>query len=80
MATAYYLKKEGGREGPKEVVRRLKEKRHVVSTAVGKYETVLAYHALVVRERGREGAEEMVVEETATTTTTTTRVTRRKGK
>jgi len=77
MATAYFLKKEGGREGPKEVVRRLKEKRHVVSTAVGKYETVLAYHALVVREGGKEGGEEMVVEETATTTT---RVTRRKGK
>ena len=76
MATAYYLKKEGGKEGPKEVVRRLKEKRHVVSTAVGKYETVLAYHALVVREGGREGVEEEVVVEE--TTTTTMRVTRRK--
>ena len=76
MAAAWFLKKEGGKEGPKEVVRRLKEKRHVVSSAVGKYETVLAYHALVVREGGKEGGEEVVVEET-TTTTTTTRVRRK---
>ena len=82
MAAAWFLRKGGGREAPKEVVRRLKEKRHVVSTAVGKYETVQAYHALVVKEGGKEGeGDEVVVEErTRTRTTATTSVTRRKVK
>lgn len=49
MTAAYYIKKHKGKVHPREVVKRLKEKRHVVSSAVSKYETVLEYHAQVVR-------------------------------
>lgn len=51
MALCWYLKQDPSKH-PTEVVRMLKSKRHVVSTAVAKYETVTTYHQMIAREGG----------------------------
>jgi protein-tyrosine phosphatase len=51
MAACFYMKKHA--KEPKEVVTWLKAKRHVVSMAVAKYETVVKYHEHVQQSGGK---------------------------
>lgn len=52
MTACFYIKQRRGEGTPKEVVTELKQKRHVVSTAVARYEVVQEFHAHVVRTHG----------------------------
>lgn len=53
MAACFYLKEKKGEANPHEVVKELKQKRHVVSTAVAKYTVVQEFHAHVVSTHGK---------------------------
>lgn len=55
MTACFYIKQRKGAADPHEVVRELKRKRHVVSTAVAKYEVVQEFHAYVVRTHSAAG-------------------------
>lgn len=52
MTACYYIYQRKGAAHPHEVVQELKRQRHVVSTAVAKYEVVREFHAHVVSSTG----------------------------
>jgi protein-tyrosine phosphatase len=54
MTACFYIKQRKGEAHPHEVVRELKQRRHVVSTAVARYQVVQEYHAHVVSMHGKE--------------------------
>jgi atypical dual specificity phosphatase len=58
MTACFYISRRKGKADPHEVVRELKQKRHVVSTAVAHYEVVQEFHAHIVRiHAGTDGSD-----------------------
>lgn len=57
MTACFYIKQRKGAADPQQVVRELKQKRHVVSTAVAKYEVVQEFHAHVIRTHSAAGGD-----------------------
>lgn len=55
MTACYYIKQRKGEVHPHEVLRELKQKRFVVSSAVARYEVVQEFHRHVVSTHGNGG-------------------------
>lgn len=52
MAACYYIKQRKGEAHPHEILRELKQKRFVVSSAVARYKVVQDFHSHVVSTHG----------------------------
>jgi hypothetical protein len=55
MTACFYIKQRKGEAHPQEVLRELKQKRFVVSSAVARYEVVQEFHRHVVLTHGNGG-------------------------